>query len=235
MQSIKKLSIGFSLSFALFSAAYSYGYVGFGGFHMQNNGDNANFSHSIGYLAFGGTTSSVLPIGVDAKLGYGYQRTNFQNLSNSSSLYYEIMAKFGFVPKSSKNFLNLVIGSENFFSKGVNTQLILMGIELTSGEYISGSKSSLTLSTGYLYDVLGDYVFGADKNNTHARLNEYSYVWYISAKALYKFNDKFAFYTKSIYKYYGLSASKLVDLNNSQVEYPKSESWLAGLEIGFQF
>lgn len=244
---IKSFSLAPVMSLALVSSVNAYTFngitnVGIGGFYLDNysrkNKDyKTESSYSGGYFSIKVMDryfQDKLQVGINVKAGYFYNQVIFQNLGKAQSIYFEGLGKIGFniFTQSEPLFFNIVFGTENFYNignKGIGMQAGVVGAEL-EGRIPVYASTGILYGVGYNWIVVGDYEF----SGTNSKFTGNNY--YINAHLGFvaKLNEKLAFYTKFIGKFYDIHASKKTN-DIQTISYPHSNSWSAGLEIGLEF
>ena len=214
-------------------------YTGVGGFYENMSGSGVDVNNYAGFLSFGGSDLyfNRLQIGLDAKIGYGNNGVSGANLSSISKsnqlLQVDVMAKVGInvATKDSPLFINFIFGPDFIISdNGVGRELYYIGAGI-DGKISMSEKLKLTYSAGYGYVYSGNHRL----DRVAAALNGYNQIFMASLGTQTKMTENINFYFKGFGKYYDLSDSKSVEINNQTISMPTTKIWQAGVEAGISF
>ncbi len=216
--------------------------IGIGGLYSKFNGSNAGVESIGGYLSLGYyKITSRIKSGIVLEIGTGSSKlfgTALNGLENSSNLFYSITPKIG-VNIASKNmpiFINLVIEGDDHNTtgraKGIERRFISLGGEI-EGVIPMGNVLSITYSAGYGWLGYAHYKFdGADSRVGDGA----NYMIKASVGASYVLSDSVSTYLRLIGRYYNTAKnSAQVQIQNNNVSYPASSSYVGMVELGLEF
>lgn len=227
---------------------------GGGGFYYTHLSPSATSAQNInenagGFITIHGRIAPVngqIQLVGDLNLGFG--KSNLKNDMKASFLPSDIEAnatnfgtqmrvKFGAntYKATSPIYLNVLYTLDSYLSdiggkRGFSRMLQYIGVEV-EGRVPLSRKIRLEYGVGYDVVVNGYYGFSADKDKKDSTISAYSYALGGYVGFSYRILKRFHYYMRTNLRYESLGESSPINAWH----YPKSDNFLAGVELGFGF